>query len=200
MERYTVYEILTLSEFGRTGDIGQIAVHGGALGPLADAVSDSVASRSAAFAAGIVEGIVPIVLGSMVVSVGFGSAFDAAADEPPATAARRRRYENDAGGRPPFGDGNQDNPGILEYTVVHLSIVVVDFLPFIFDSFSFFFFSGFTISSPRQELMSRYRQLSPDGSECGCLKAIAVFKPGKKCIGIFSLHLTAIISLHSIFD
>ncbi|XP_046446388.1 protein dissatisfaction-like [Daphnia pulex] len=28
-----------------------------------------------------------------------------------------------------------------------------------------------------QELMSRYRQLSPDGSECGCLKAIAVFKP-----------------------
>jgi len=31
-----------------------------------------------------------------------------------------------------------------------------------------------------QELMGRYRQLSPDGSECGCLKAIAVFKPGKR--------------------
>ena len=31
-----------------------------------------------------------------------------------------------------------------------------------------------------QELMGRYRQLSPDGSECGCLKAIAVFKPGNE--------------------
>ena len=26
--------------------------------------------------------------------------------------------------------------------------------------------------------MGRYRQLTPDGSECGCLRAIAVFKPG----------------------
>ncbi len=68
---------------------------------------------------------------------------------------------------------------------------------FFFLSF-FLSFSGFTIPSSRQELMSRYRQLSPDGSECGCLKAIAVFKPGKysKFIEIFP-HLpssTAIIS------
>lgn len=27
--------------------------------------------------------------------------------------------------------------------------------------------------------MSRFRQTSPDGSECGCLKAIVLFKPGK---------------------
>lgn len=30
-----------------------------------------------------------------------------------------------------------------------------------------------------QEIMSRFRQTSPDGSECGCLKAIVLFKPGK---------------------
>lgn len=34
------------------------------------------------------------------------------------------------------------------------------------------------IASFKQELIGRYRQLSPDGSECGCLRAIAVFKPG----------------------
>ena len=36
------------------------------------------------------------------------------------------------------------------------------------------------IDEIEQELMGRYRQLSPDGSECGCLKAIAVFKPGNE--------------------
>ncbi len=29
------------------------------------------------------------------------------------------------------------------------------------------------------EIMSRFRQLSPDGTECGCLKAIVLFKPGE---------------------
>ena len=28
------------------------------------------------------------------------------------------------------------------------------------------------------EVMGRFRQLSPDGTECGCLKAIVLFKPG----------------------
>ena len=27
--------------------------------------------------------------------------------------------------------------------------------------------------------MCRFRQLSPDVTECGCLKAIVLFKPGK---------------------
>jgi hypothetical protein len=31
-----------------------------------------------------------------------------------------------------------------------------------------------------QEIMGRFRQLSPDGSECGCMKAIILLKPGKK--------------------
>lgn len=26
--------------------------------------------------------------------------------------------------------------------------------------------------------MSRFRQLSPDGGECGCMKAIVLFRPG----------------------
>jgi len=30
-----------------------------------------------------------------------------------------------------------------------------------------------------QEIMRRFRQLSPDGTECSCLKAIILFKPGK---------------------
>lgn len=30
-----------------------------------------------------------------------------------------------------------------------------------------------------QEIMRRFRQLSPDGTECSCLKAIVLFKPGK---------------------
>jgi len=30
------------------------------------------------------------------------------------------------------------------------------------------------------EVMCRFRQISPDGTECGCLKAIVLFKPGKK--------------------
>ena len=29
-----------------------------------------------------------------------------------------------------------------------------------------------------QEIMGRFRQLSPDGSECGCMKAIILLKPG----------------------
>ena len=29
------------------------------------------------------------------------------------------------------------------------------------------------------EVMGRFRQLSPDGTECGCLKAIVLFKPGE---------------------
>lgn len=29
-----------------------------------------------------------------------------------------------------------------------------------------------------QEIMRRFRQLSPDGTECSCLKAIILFKPG----------------------
>jgi hypothetical protein len=31
-----------------------------------------------------------------------------------------------------------------------------------------------------QEIMGRFRQLSPDGSECGCMKAIILLKPGKE--------------------
>jgi hypothetical protein len=27
--------------------------------------------------------------------------------------------------------------------------------------------------------MGRFRQLSPDGSECGCMKAVILFTPGK---------------------
>jgi hypothetical protein len=30
-----------------------------------------------------------------------------------------------------------------------------------------------------QEIMGRFRQLSPDGSECGCMKAVILFTPGK---------------------
>ena len=30
------------------------------------------------------------------------------------------------------------------------------------------------------EVMGRFRQLSPDGTECGCLKAIVLFKPGEQ--------------------
>ena len=30
------------------------------------------------------------------------------------------------------------------------------------------------------EVMGRFRQLSPDGTECGCLKAIVLFKPGER--------------------
>ncbi len=29
-----------------------------------------------------------------------------------------------------------------------------------------------------QEILGRFRQISPDGTECGCLKAIVLFKPG----------------------
>lgn len=29
-----------------------------------------------------------------------------------------------------------------------------------------------------QEIMRRFRQLSPDGTECSCLKAVILFKPG----------------------
>lgn len=30
-----------------------------------------------------------------------------------------------------------------------------------------------------QEILCRFRQISPDGSECGCMKAIVLFSPGK---------------------
>ena len=30
-----------------------------------------------------------------------------------------------------------------------------------------------------QEIMSRFRQLSPDVSECGCMKAVILFTPGE---------------------
>ncbi len=30
--------------------------------------------------------------------------------------------------------------------------------------------------------MSRFRQISPDVTECGCLKAIVLFKPGKAAL------------------
>ena len=30
-----------------------------------------------------------------------------------------------------------------------------------------------------QEVMRRFRQLSPDATECSCLKAIVLFRPGK---------------------
>lgn len=29
-----------------------------------------------------------------------------------------------------------------------------------------------------QEILARFRQLSPDGSECGCMKAVILFTPG----------------------
>lgn len=38
-----------------------------------------------------------------------------------------------------------------------------------------------------QEIMKRFRQLSPDGTECSCLKAVILFKPGK----IFTLQTHA---------
>ena len=107
------------------------------MGPLADAVPDSVASRSATPPAGVVEGAVPLVFGSMVVAVGLGRSADATTDEPPTTTTRRN--ENDAGGRPPFGNGNQDDPGRVMRNAVsggnpahHLAI---DFHPFVILSF-----------------------------------------------------------------
>lgn len=30
-----------------------------------------------------------------------------------------------------------------------------------------------------QEILARFRQLSPDGSECGCMKAVILFTPGR---------------------
>jgi hypothetical protein len=33
-----------------------------------------------------------------------------------------------------------------------------------------------------QEILCRFRQISPDGTECGCLKAIVLFKPGLNLI------------------
>lgn len=30
-----------------------------------------------------------------------------------------------------------------------------------------------------QEIIERFKELAPDGTECGCLKAIALLKPGK---------------------
>jgi hypothetical protein len=38
-----------------------------------------------------------------------------------------------------------------------------------------------------QEIMGRFRQLSPDGSECGCMKAVILFTPGK-WFGFVSIH------------
>ena len=37
-----------------------------------------------------------------------------------------------------------------------------------------------------QEIMLRFRQLSPDGTECGCLKAIVLFKP--ETTGLSEMH------------
>eukprot|EP00095_Tigriopus_kingsejongensis_P006750 maker-scaffold1404_size42976-snap-gene-0.13 protein:Tk06750 transcript:maker-scaffold1404_size42976-snap-gene-0.13-mRNA-1 annotation:"orphan nuclear receptor" len=37
-----------------------------------------------------------------------------------------------------------------------------------------------------QEMMCRFRQISPDGTECGCLKAIVLFKP--ETTGLTDLH------------
>lgn len=38
-----------------------------------------------------------------------------------------------------------------------------------------------------QDILGRFRQLSPDGTECGCLKAIVLFRPGK-CHGDHTPH------------
>lgn len=35
-----------------------------------------------------------------------------------------------------------------------------------------------------QEILARFRQLSPDGSECGCMKAVILFTPGE-CRNVF---------------
>ena len=35
--------------------------------------------------------------------------------------------------------------------------------------------------------MSRFRQIFPDGTECGCLKTIVLFKPGKKILSLISM-------------
>ena len=37
-------------------------------------------------------------------------------------------------------------------------------------------FQSYTLNF--QEIMSRFRQIFPDGTECGCLKTIVLFKPG----------------------
>ena len=36
-----------------------------------------------------------------------------------------------------------------------------------------------------QEIMRRFRQLSPDGTECSCLKAVVLFRPGKNRVLIY---------------
>jgi nuclear receptor subfamily 2 group A len=48
--------------------------------------------------------------------------------------------------------------------------------------------------------MSRYRQLSPDGSECGCLKAIAVFKPGNLITIIINNNVDWLCQLNSAYS
>lgn len=39
-----------------------------------------------------------------------------------------------------------------------------------------------------QEILARFRQLSPDGSECGCMKAVILFTPGTYSFS-FSLQI-----------
>jgi len=40
-----------------------------------------------------------------------------------------------------------------------------------------------------QEIMGRFRQLSPDGSECGCMKAVILFTPGELLYSHAFIHM-----------
>ena len=40
-----------------------------------------------------------------------------------------------------------------------------------------------------QEIMGRFRQLSPDGSECGCMKAVILFTPGELFYSHAFIHM-----------
>lgn len=77
------------------------------MGSMADAVSDSVTSRSTAPTSRIMEGALPAVFGAMVGTVGFGGPSYAAAHQQ-TTAAR---CPNDAGRRSSFGYRNQNHSG-----------------------------------------------------------------------------------------
>lgn len=39
-----------------------------------------------------------------------------------------------------------------------------------------------------QEILARFRQLSPDGSECGCMKAVILFTPGTNSYQMFQCN------------
>jgi len=48
------------------------------------------------------------------------------------------------------------------------------------------------LSKPKftsQEIMGRFRQLSPDGSECGCMKAVILFTPGELLCSHAFIHM-----------